>query len=158
MEKIILGIDPGNYSTGFSVFKINGKKHVLIGSGTIKTHRKKPENFKIIFESLDKTIKEHSPTEIALESSFYGNNPQTIIKLGEVRGVILLLSAIHNIPVYEYTPQQVKNAITGYGWAKKEEVYFMVQKLFNIKPETNDEADAIAVGFCHCLTKNHSKG
>ncbi len=154
MERTILGIDPGNYRTGFSIFKITGKKHRLISSGTIKTSRKKPENFKIIYESLEKTINEYLPDEIALESSFYGNNPQTIIKLGEIRGVILLLSAFYNIPVYEYTPQQVKNAVTGYGWAKKEDVYIMVQRLFRVKPETSDEADAIAVGFCHCLSRN----
>ncbi|WP_457644566.1 crossover junction endodeoxyribonuclease RuvC [Persephonella sp.] len=154
MDKTVLGIDPGNYSTGFSIFKISGKRHRLVSSGTIKTSRKKPENFRIIYESLEKTINEFSPDEIALESSFYGNNPQTIIKLGEIRGVILLLAAFYKLPVYEYTPQQVKNAITGYGWAKKEDVYLMVQKLFNVKPETNDEADAIAVGFCHCLSKN----
>ncbi|WP_457641109.1 crossover junction endodeoxyribonuclease RuvC [Persephonella sp.] len=152
MDKIILGIDPGNYRTGFSIFQIKGKKHQLISSGTIKTPRKKPENFKVIFESLENTIKDFLPDEIALESSFYGNNPQTIIKLGEIRGVILLLAAIYNIPVFEYTPQQVKNAITGYGWAKKEDVYMMVKKIFKVKPETNDEADAIAVGFCHCLS------
>ncbi|NPA54329.1 MAG: crossover junction endodeoxyribonuclease RuvC [Aquificae bacterium] len=152
MKKIkILGIDPGNYKTGFSFFYKHPSKPELLTSGTIKLPRKKPQNFKILFDSLKKLIEKEKPEEIALESSFYGKNPQTIIKLGEVRGIILLVSAIYNIPIYEYTPQQVKNAITGYGWSKKEDIALMVEKLFNKKPESYDEADAIAVGFCHCL-------
>jgi crossover junction endodeoxyribonuclease RuvC len=147
----ILAIDPGNYKTGFSLFYKHPASPKLLKSGTIKLPRKKPENFKHLFDYLNKLIQEETPSEIALESSFYGKNPQTIIKLGEVRGVILLVSAIHGIPVYEYTPQQVKNAITGYGWSNKEEIAIMVEKLFNKKPETYDEADAIALGFCHCL-------
>ncbi|RMD46290.1 MAG: crossover junction endodeoxyribonuclease RuvC [Aquificota bacterium] len=147
----VLGIDPGNYKTGFSIFLKKKPEPVLINSGTIKPPKKKPENFKFIFETLKEILEKEKPSEIALESSFYGKNPQTIIKLGEIRGVILLLSALYNVPVYEYTPQQVKNAITGYGWSKKEDVSFMVEKLFGKKPETFDEADAIAVGFCHCL-------
>ncbi len=151
MKIKVLGIDPGNYKTGFSLFLKEKQKPVLLKSGTIKPPRKKPDNLKFIFFELEKIIKEEKPEEIALESSFFGKNPQTIIKLGEIRGVILLLSSIYGIPVFEYTPQQVKNAITGYGWSKKEDVFFMVEKLFRKKPETYDEADAIAVGFCHCL-------
>ncbi len=152
MDQIkILAIDPGNYRTGFSLFYKHPTNPKLLKSGTVKLPRKKPENFKVLFEFLQNLIAEESPQEIALESSFYGKNPQTIIKLGEVRGIILLISALYNIPVYEYTPQQVKNAVTGYGWSKKEDIAFMVEKLFNKKPETFDEADAIAIGFCHCL-------
>ncbi len=147
----VLAIDPGNYKTGFSLFLKDKSKPKLIKSGTIKLPRKKPENFKVLFHELNSIIEEENPDEIALESSFYGKNPQTIIKLGEVRGIILLTASLHNIPVYEYTPQQVKNAITGYGWSKKEEISLMVEKIFGIKAETFDEADAIAVGFCHCL-------
>ncbi len=148
----IIGIDPGNYRTGYAVLDINGNSFKLISSGTIIA-KKKPENFKKIFEELDSVIKTFSPSELALESSFYGKNPQVLIKLGEIRGVVLLLSAVHNLKVFEYTPQKVKNAITGYGWAEKEDVFSMVNKLFNVTPEHQDEADAIAVAFCHFLNR-----
>ena len=151
MEKIILGIDPGNYKTGFSIFYKSGNKYKLVDSGVIKSTKEKPKNLEIIFLELEDIIKKFSPVEIALESSFYGKNPQTLIRLGEVRGVILLLSSLYNLPIFEYTPQQVKNALTGYGWAKKEDIYSMVNRIFKVKPKTYDEADAIAVGFCHCI-------
>ncbi len=148
----VLGIDPGNYRTGYALLDINGSRYNLIHSGTVSA-KKKPENLKKIYDELKKIIEEYKPTELALESSFYGKNPQVLIKLGEIRGVILLLSAIYKLEIYEYTPQKVKNAITGYGWAGKEDVFSMVNKLFNIIPEYQDEADAIAVAFCHFLNR-----
>jgi len=149
--KTILAVDPGNYKTGFSIFYKEGNKHKLLFSGTIKAPKRKPDNLKFIFESLNSIVKEYKPTELALESSFYGKNPQTLIKLGEVRGIILLVATLNNLNIYEYTPQQVKNSITGYGWAKKEDVLSMVERFFKVKPESYDEADAIAIGFCHCI-------
>ncbi len=153
MEQVrIIGIDPGNYKTGYAILDINGNSFKLVKSGTISA-KKKPENLKKIFEGLKSVIDEYSPLELALESSFYGKNPQVLIKLGEVRGIILLLSAMYNLKVFEYTPQRVKNAITGYGWADKEDVFSMVNHLFNVNPEHQDEADAIAVAFCHFLNR-----
>lgn len=146
----ILGIDPGNYSTGFSILEINENIPKVLTSGTIKS-KKRPDNLNNIFSGLEKIINQYYPSEIALESSFYGKNPQSLIRLGEVRGVVLLLSAKQSLPIFEYTPQQVKNAITGYGWAGKESVLLMVEKICNIKPQTTDEADAVAVAFCHYL-------
>ncbi len=148
----VIGIDPGNYKTGYAILDINGNSFKLVDSGTISA-RKKPENLKKIFNGLNEIIREFSPSELALESSFYGKNPQVLIKLGEIRGIILLLSAIHELKVFEYTPQRVKNAITGYGWAGKEDVFSMVNRLFNVTPEHQDEADAIAVAFCHFLNR-----
>ena len=155
MSNIVLGIDPGNYKTGYSfLYKKTNSIHIL-KSGTLKLPKSKPENLKYIFFELEKLIKEYKPKEIALESSFFGKNPQTLIRLGEIRGVILLLSSIYNLPLFEYTPQQVKNAITGYGWAKKEDVYSMVQRFFKISPSSYDEADAIAIAFCHLISKGY---
>ncbi len=150
---IILGVDPGNYKTGYCVLDIKGKKPHVLASGTLKC-RTKPDNLKTIYEGLISLVERYSPEELVLESSFFGKNPQSLIRLGEVRGVILLLSVQNNLKVFEYTPQQVKNAITGYGWATKEDVELMVEKLFNIKTKTNDEADAIAVAFCHYLNRS----
>jgi crossover junction endodeoxyribonuclease RuvC len=149
---LILGIDPGNYKTGYSVLKIEGNTPEVIASGVIKA-KKKPENLNVIYKSLKEIFEKFNPIEVALESSFFGKNPQSLIRLGEVRGVIILLSTENKVPVFEYTPQQVKNAITGYGWAEKSKVAIMVEKLFNIKVKENDEADAIAVAFCHYLNR-----
>jgi len=151
----VLGIDPGNYSTGFCVLFSEGNRFNIEKSGIIKS-KKRPDNLKKIFVSLQEVIDSFSPDEIALESAFYGKNPQSLIRLGEVRGIILLLSTLNGIPVYEYTPQKVKNSITGYGWSKKEDVSFMVEKVLGIKAESYDEADAIAVAFCHIQSRRIS--
>jgi len=150
---IVLGIDPGNYKTGFSVFEISDKSRPKYISSGVISSRKKPENLKVIFENLQQVINQYKPSEIALEASFYGKNPQSLIRLGEVRGVILLLSSLNSLPVFEYTPQQVKNAITGYGWSDKQAVLNMVKRLFKLKINSTDEADAIAVAFCHFLNR-----
>jgi len=151
MKKTIISVDPGNYKTGFAIFHKEGNRYKLINSGTIIAPKKKPNNLEFIFQNLKEIIEEYQPVEMALESSFYGKNPQTLIRLGEIRGVILLSATLYNLKIFEYTPQQVKNSITGYGWAKKEDILSMVERFFKVKPETYDEADAIAIGFCHCI-------
>ena len=153
MRNLVLGIDPGNYRTGYAfLYKENGKI-LLFKSGIIKSPKVKPKNLGFIFNKMKVLIEENNPSEIALESSFFGKNPQTLIRLGEIRGIILLLSSIYNIPIFEYTPQQIKNTVTGYGWATKEDVYSMVKKMFKIDTESYDETDAVAVGYCHLLRK-----
>ena len=153
MKKLVLGIDPGNYKTGYSFLYKENNNISLIKYGVLKPPKTKPDNLKYIFTELENLISEYKPVEVALESSFYGKNPQTLIRLGEIRGVILLLTSMYNLPIFEYTPQQVKNAITGYGWAKKEDVYSMVQRFFKVSPETYDETDAIAIAFCHLINR-----
>ena len=153
----VLGIDPGNYCTGYSIIEKEGNGYTVLTYGSIKS-KKRPENLNKIFYTLQEVVNQFSPEEIALESAFYGKNPQSLLRLGEVRGVILLLSSINNIPIYEYTPQKVKNSITGYGWSGKEEVLQMVEKVLNVKPENHDEADAVAVAFCHLLSRRLNIG
>ncbi|WP_457624379.1 crossover junction endodeoxyribonuclease RuvC [Persephonella sp.] len=148
----VLGVDPGNYSTGYCVIKAEGNRYSVEVSGSIKS-RKRPDNLGKIFEELQEVIDKYLPEEIALESAFYGKNPQSLLRLGEVRGVVLLLSSLNNLPLYEYTPQKVKNAITGYGWSRKEDVSQMVEKLLGVKTSDYDEADAVAVAFCHLLSR-----
>jgi crossover junction endodeoxyribonuclease RuvC len=88
-------------------------------------------------------------------SSFYGKNIQSLIRLGEVRGIILLLSSIYSLDIYEYTPQKVKNAMTGYGWADKNQVIEMVKYICGVEVKSQDEADAIAVAFCHWINRKN---
>jgi crossover junction endodeoxyribonuclease RuvC len=147
----ILSIDPGNYKTGFSILDFSKRDFPkYLHSGVIRSN-KRPENLENIYINLENLIKTYSPKELVLEASFYGKNPQSLIRLGEVRGVILLLASMYNLKIFEYTPQQVKNAITGYGWSDKLTVLKMVEKLFNLRLNSTDEADAIAVGFCHFI-------
>ncbi len=153
----VLGIDPGNYCTGYSIIEGKGSRYRVLTYGSIKS-KKRPKNLNKIFHTLQEVINQFSPEEIALESAFYGKNPQSLLRLGEVRGIILLLSSINDIPLYEYTPQKVKNSITGYGWSGKEEVLMMVEKLLNVKPNNHDEADAVAVAFCHLLSRRLNVG
>ncbi len=148
----VLGIDPGNYKTGFSILEISKKEFRLLASGVI-TAKKKPENLKVICDGLEEIILKYNPEELALESSFFGKNPQSLIRLGEVRGIILYTSVKHNLQLFEYTPQQVKNAITGYGWADKDKVLENVKSIFNVNISSKDEADAIAVSFCHFVRR-----
>ncbi|NPA13242.1 MAG: crossover junction endodeoxyribonuclease RuvC [Aquificae bacterium] len=153
----ILGIDPGNYSTGYCVMEAEGNSFQILTSGSIKS-KKRPSNLVKIYTTLEKLLEEYKPQEIALEGAFYGKNPQSLIRLGEVRGVILLLSGKYNIPLFEYTPQKVKNSITGYGWSKKEDVSVMVERILGVKPQDFDEADAVAVSFCHLLSRRVNIG
>ena len=153
MEIRILGIDPGNYKTGYSIISIKGNKCDLIDSDVIIS-KKRPDNLKKIYNTLSEIIDLHNINEIALESSFFSKNVQSLIRLGEVRGVILLLSSIFDLEIYEYTPQRVKNAITGYGWSGKDQVLQMVKHIFKKDVKNHDEADAIAVAFCHFLNRN----
>ncbi len=150
----ILGIDPGNYKTGVAVAEIKGNNFNLVFSSVI-TSKKRPSNLKNIFNSLKDIIETYNPHEISLESSFYGKNIQSLIRLGEVRGVILLLSSIYNLEIYEYTPQKVKNAMTGYGWADKNHVSEMVKYICGVEVNSQDEADAIAVAFCHWINRKN---
>ncbi len=154
MSVKIIGIDPGNYKTGVAVAEIKGNNFNLLFS-TVISSKKRPQNLQNIFNSLKEIIEEFKPQEISLESSFFGKNIQSLIRLGEVRGIILLLSSIYDLKLYEYTPQKVKNAMTGYGWADKNQVIEMVKYICGVEVKSQDEADAIAVTFCHWINRKN---
>lgn len=152
----ILGLDPGTATTGFGLIKASQDTLNCIRYGVIKTDSKtKLENrLMIIYSELEDILKEYKPEAIAIEKIFFFKNPKTIIPVSEARGIMLLAAAKYNIPIYEFTPLQVKMAVTGYGRAEKKQVQEMVKNLLNLEklPKPNDAADALAIAISHSYT------
>lgn len=148
----ILGIDPGTRNCGYAIVEKNGRDLKLIEAGLIKIKTKiLQEQIVEMTEGLDLLFKNHKIDQVSIEDMFYAFNPKTVIKLAQFRGAISLkiLQEFGNFS--EYTPLQVKQAVTGNGKARKEQVAFMVKKLLNVKKEIKplDITDAIAIALTH---------
>lgn len=153
MNEVILGIDPGFGRVGYGIIKKNEKGDwKRIDFGCIETSPKKTFVARIseIHEELEKIIKKYKPTRIAVEQLFFFKNVKTAIEVGQARGVILLTGVENNLPIDEFTPLQVKQAITGYGRAEKDQMQKMVAMILGIKEKikSDDAADALAVALC----------
>jgi crossover junction endodeoxyribonuclease RuvC len=149
---LILGIDPGSYITGYGVIDKKGNylRHVLHGEVKLKKDSLLSTVLSSIYQQLSAVIADNSPQAIALENIFYGKNVRSLIKQAHVRGVIIFAGVNSSIPVFEYSPLEVKKAVVGYGRAEKRQVQIMVKailKLPNLPPP--DAADALAVAICH---------
>ena len=152
MKVKILGIDPGTINCGYAIIEKDGNKIKLIEAGLIKIKTKiLQEQIVEMTEGLDLIFKNHDINEVAIEDMFYAFNPKSVIKLAQFRGAISLkiLQKFGNFA--EYTPLQVKQAVTGNGKAQKEQVAFMVKRLLGIKKEIKplDITDAIAIAITH---------
>lgn len=149
---LILGIDPGFARTGWGVVEYNRGQLKLVDYGCIET--KKGEDFSdrlnFLYDEIVKKIKKFKPDVIAVEELFFYKNITTAIKVSHARGVILLSAKKARVPVREFTPLQVKQAISGYGKADKMQVQKMVRALLNLReiPKPDDAADALAVAIC----------
>ncbi|MDD5043765.1 MAG: crossover junction endodeoxyribonuclease RuvC [Patescibacteria group bacterium] len=149
---VILGIDPGFAITGFGLLKKQGVDLTHLSHGCIRTD--KGENFclrlKKLNQELNKLIKKHRPDCLAIEELFFCKNAKTALNVGQARGAIILAAINNNLPIYEYTPLEVKQALTGYGRADKNQVQQMVKIILKLKdiPRPDDAADALAVAFC----------
>ncbi len=152
INNIILGIDPGIADTGYGIIKIDKQKMELIGYGSIKTPAGVPheQRLKKINEELTKLIKKFKPNAAAVEKLFFCNNVKTALIVGEARGVVMLTLCQNKLPANEFTPLQVKQAVSAYGNAGKIQVQKMVKLLLNMKelPKPDDAADALAVAIC----------
>lgn len=152
-ERIILGIDPGTNVMGYGLISVKKGKMTLIQFGVI--HLAKYSNhalkLKKIFERITHIIEEYAPDEIALEAPFFGQNVQSMLKLGRAQGVAMAAALVKDIPVNEYAPKKVKQSVTGNGTASKELVCDMILRLLNIKeaPKLLDATDALGVAICH---------
>jgi crossover junction endodeoxyribonuclease RuvC len=151
----IIAIDPGFERIGIAIIeKTFLKKDVLVYSTCFKTSAKIPfpERLRNIGLEIEKTIKKYKPTAMAIEKLYFTTNQKTVMGVSEARGVIVYAGAKNDLFIYEYTPPQIKVAVTGYGKASKEMVMSMVPKLIDIDPKINsdDELDAIAIGLT-CL-------
>ena len=149
---LILGIDPGSQITGYGVIekKSNNLRHLIHGEVKQRKGSLLSTVLNSIYRHLSDVIVENSPQAIALENIFYGKNVRSLIKQAHVRGVIIFAGASKGIPVFEYSPLEVKKAVVGYGRAEKTQVQIMVKailKLPSLPPP--DAADALAVAICH---------
>jgi crossover junction endodeoxyribonuclease RuvC len=156
---IVLGVDPGAGTTGYGVVAHQGgAAATLVECGVIRTEAKTPlpQRLKELYLGIGEVIARCQPTEVAVEGVFYGKNVRTTVILGHARGAILLAATMRDLPVSEYSPAEIKNAIVGHGRAGKEQVQFMVQRLLRLKtaPHPADAADGIAVALCHCNAAN----
>lgn len=151
-QKLILGIDPGFAITGWGIIKKRRDTADLVSFGVIKT--KAIESFsqrlKTLSQELDKIIKKYQPDILAIEDLFFYNNAKTAIKVGEARGAIILTAVNNGLPVYNFTPLQVKQAVAAYGRAEKKQIQKMVKVLLKLKtlPQPDDAADALAIAYC----------
>lgn len=149
----ILGIDPGFAITGYSIIDYQGNKFKLIDSGAVTT--KAGESFPLrltkIYDDLSMIIDEYKPDAISVEELFFNNNVKTAINVAQARGVVLVVGCQKQIPTYEYTPLQIKQAVAGYGRADKIQVQKMVKAILNVEklPKLDDTTDSMAAAICH---------
>lgn len=151
-EKIILGIDPGIADTGYGIIKAVGSHVTCLAYGSIKTAANLDliTRLEILHQELDKIIKKYSPDYAAVEQLFFNKNVRTALIVGQARGVALLTLKQNKLPVFEYTPAQVKAAVAAYGQATKLQVQKMVKLILNLQelPQPDDAADALAIALC----------
>ena len=149
----ILGIDPGYATIGFGIVDASRGNHQLVQYGTITTSAELsfPQRLEVIYHDMNELIEAVSPDVMAIEELFWGHNVTTGIGVSHGRGVILLTAAQHQLPIFEYTPMQIKQAVVGYGNATKLQVMDMTKRLLKMEKvaRPDDAADAIAVALCH---------
>ncbi len=147
----ILGIDPGSRITGFGVIALESKKISYITSGCIRLEKQAlPQRLLEIFNNINELIQTFQPTEFAIEKVFISKNVDSALKLGQARGAAMVAAAQNHLNIFEYSPNEVKQAIVGKGHADKTQVQHMIKVLLNlpISPQS-DAADALAIALCH---------
>jgi crossover junction endodeoxyribonuclease RuvC len=154
----ILGIDPGIATIGFGLVDYHNPRFTMLGYGAIKTEAGLPLSLRLekLADGIGELIDRFSPDAASVEELFFNTNLKTGIQVAQGRGVILLECRRHCVPLYEYTPLQVKQAVVGYGRAEKKQVMLMTQRILNLDsiPRPDDAADALALAICH----GHSSG
>jgi len=150
---LVLGVDPGTAITGYGLVREAGDQLQAVAYGAITTPPDwaLPQRLQKIYHELTALIREHRPTQGAVEQLFFSRNVKTALAVGQARGVALLALAEGGLPVHEYTPLQVKQSVVGYGRAEKAQVQELVRLLLGLQvaPQPDDAADALAVAICH---------
>ncbi|MBF0486805.1 MAG: crossover junction endodeoxyribonuclease RuvC [Nitrospirae bacterium] len=147
-----IGIDPGSIVCGYGVLRKEGKSIVYVASGEIAVPKGQPlpKRLKCVYEGLRKAIDTYSPDEAVVEKIFFASNIKAALSLGHARGVALLSASVVGIPVFEYSPLEVKKALTGYGRAEKSQVMAMIRAILNIDIALSpDSSDALALALTH---------
>lgn len=152
---LILGIDPGSQKTGFGIINHAGGRSEYVTSGIIRLPREElPLRLRIIFESVSEIVAEHCPQELAIEEVFMARDAKAAIKLGQARGAAITACVTQDMPVFEYAPKSIKQAVVGTGSASKEQVQHMVKTLLKLPAVPGeDAADALAAALCHAHTQ-----
>jgi crossover junction endodeoxyribonuclease RuvC len=153
-DKIILGIDPGTQLLGFGVIRVSGKKPEYVDMGVLDLRKEADAYTKLraIYDCISEVCKSYHPTELAIESPFYGKNAQVVLKLGRAQGAAIIACLESGVQsVTEYAPRKAKEAIVGNGAASKEQVQLMLEKTLGVKLESKhlDATDALAIALCH---------
>jgi crossover junction endodeoxyribonuclease RuvC len=152
----ILGIDPGTGILGFGIIDYSINKSTLVDAGVIRTPVKQEDSQRLstIYDELHEIITELKPEVMAVEKLFFAQNVTTAISVAQARGVVLLCGKQHKLELYEYTPLQIKQALTGYGRAEKKQIQEMVRVILKLNqpPKPDDCADALATAICHSMT------
>lgn len=159
---IILGIDPGYAIIGYGVISSDGVKVRPLEYGAVTTPAKTEFTYRLdrIYECITEIINKYNPEAMSIEKLYFNTNTTTAIDVAQARGVILLAARKRGIPVFEYTPLQVKQSVTGYGRAEKHQVMEMTKSLLGLKavPKPDDTADALAIAICHANYAGSSFG
>ena len=154
----ILGVDPGSQCTGYGCIDTSGSRHSVVVCGVIAApaHVTFPEKLLTIHQGLSELLAQHQPNAVAIEDLFYARNARSALILGHVRGVLMLAASEAGVPISEYSPTEVKQAVVGYGRAEKRQVQQMVTLILGMDtaPTPLDVSDALAVAVCHA----HSMG
>lgn len=152
----ILGIDPGTGILGFGIIEIQGRKAQVVDAGVIRTPVKEDDAVRLltIYEELTDIIASTKPSIMSVEKLFFARNVTTAMTVAQARGVVLLCGQQAGLTLFEYTPMQIKQAVTGYGRADKKQMQEMVRVLLNLKetPKPDDAADALAAALTHAST------
>ncbi|WP_366922602.1 crossover junction endodeoxyribonuclease RuvC [Metallumcola ferriviriculae] len=150
---IIMGIDPGTAITGYGIITYSGNKFKVIDYGCIRTSSKLFLDKRLcqIYNDIKGILDQYPPDAYAVEQLFFNKNTRTALAVGQARGVLVLAAADRGIPVFEYTPLQVKQSVAGYGRAEKSQIQQMVKTFLNLRtiPKPDDVADALAIAICH---------
>lgn len=150
---IILGIDPGYAIVGWGVIEYTSNRFTVVDYGAVITEAGTPFNdrLKAVYDGIDSIMKRYSPEALSIEKLFYNTNAKTVIDVAQARGVINLAAVQNNIPIFEYTPLQVKQSVVGYGRAEKKQVQEMTRVILKLAkiPKPDDTADALAMAICH---------
>ena len=147
----IIGVDPGSRSTGYGIVDSREARLVHVASGYVRSADGEwSDRLRSIFEQLGAVIDTHAPGELVIEKVFMHRNPASALKLGQARGAAILAGATRALPVHEYSPNEVKQAVTGKGHASKDQIQYMTRVLLGLRePPQADQADALAVAICH---------
>ncbi|MFZ9980978.1 MAG: crossover junction endodeoxyribonuclease RuvC [Cyclobacteriaceae bacterium] len=160
-EKIILGLDPGTGVMGYGIILVKGSEVSMIQYGVIKLNKLENHELRLkrIFDRVLALVDEFHPDEVALEAPFFGKNIQSMLKLGRAQGVAMAAALHREVPITEYAPRKVKQAVTGNGNASKEQVARMLMSLFRIGelPKLLDATDALGVALCHHFQSGNNK-